>query len=521
MSDEKQNVFPDPSSAGGIRRGLVLAGGGAKGAYAFGCLQAFRDHGIYFDRVTGTSSGALNAVVWSTQAFDLGDRLWQNLSFDTILPLRIKHEKLPAFIYYIDGGLRVGIQMLLATWSGIPHPLRRTCAFINAVLFAASLILLNILLPVPYSEFGRIEWNLTSIAVGLGAAYMLYAGQGAGSDDEQVSSARFFFFYAATLFFISPAMSGILFPSVWPTHRAMLESLTTTLTSYLGFKLSDLLSVPLGMLFLLFWLIVMPATIVISVTNSVIKIAKHTTREHVFVNTPLFSQLEQLVREHPLRIPTFVCVAEFMSLFRYWIHLKNIPTPPSVREKFAHTLSAIKAATWIPRYIDIRKRTADEATKVLLASASLPFGFLPSVRIDEHEFVDGGIADNVPIFPLIDGSTDELFVVLLDCNSAKEANQRVNSMVDLWSQTDLACRLADLPQPPNSVHEAELIHWQHLDLEERTMPKMPRIVLFYPSQSIGGFLRGTLNFNGQYARRLIALGRYDAEKVLKECRIGG
>lgn len=33
------------------RRALVLAGGGAKGAYQFGCLRAFRERGIHFTTV--------------------------------------------------------------------------------------------------------------------------------------------------------------------------------------------------------------------------------------------------------------------------------------------------------------------------------------------------------------------------------------------------------------------------------------------------------------------------------------
>lgn len=57
-----------------MRRALVLAGGGAKGAYAFGCLRAFRRCGIRFDAVTGTSVGALNALIWSAGAFREGRR---------------------------------------------------------------------------------------------------------------------------------------------------------------------------------------------------------------------------------------------------------------------------------------------------------------------------------------------------------------------------------------------------------------------------------------------------------------
>jgi predicted acylesterase/phospholipase RssA len=53
-----------------VRRGLVLAGGGAKGAYQFGCLKAFRERQIEFDYVSGTSVGALNAVLAATGRFN-------------------------------------------------------------------------------------------------------------------------------------------------------------------------------------------------------------------------------------------------------------------------------------------------------------------------------------------------------------------------------------------------------------------------------------------------------------------
>ena len=44
-------------------RGLVLCGGGGKGAYQLGVLRAFREQGIKFDVVAGSSVGALNAAL--------------------------------------------------------------------------------------------------------------------------------------------------------------------------------------------------------------------------------------------------------------------------------------------------------------------------------------------------------------------------------------------------------------------------------------------------------------------------
>lgn len=45
-----------------MKYGLVLSGGGSKGAYESGCMKALQELGYHFDIVTGTSIGALNGL---------------------------------------------------------------------------------------------------------------------------------------------------------------------------------------------------------------------------------------------------------------------------------------------------------------------------------------------------------------------------------------------------------------------------------------------------------------------------
>ena len=47
---------------GDFMKGLVLEGGGTKGAYQIGAYKALRDLGIEFQGVAGTSIGALNGA---------------------------------------------------------------------------------------------------------------------------------------------------------------------------------------------------------------------------------------------------------------------------------------------------------------------------------------------------------------------------------------------------------------------------------------------------------------------------
>ena len=65
-------------------RGLALEGGGAKGAFHVGALQAFFDRGIIFDAVTGTSIGALNGAMIAQGDFETLKMLWTNAAISKV-----------------------------------------------------------------------------------------------------------------------------------------------------------------------------------------------------------------------------------------------------------------------------------------------------------------------------------------------------------------------------------------------------------------------------------------------------
>ncbi|KAB3531153.1 patatin-like phospholipase family protein [Alkaliphilus serpentinus] len=60
--------------------GLTLEGGGAKGAYHIGAWRAFRELGIEFDGITGTSVGALNGALMIQDDFDTAWDIWYNIN---------------------------------------------------------------------------------------------------------------------------------------------------------------------------------------------------------------------------------------------------------------------------------------------------------------------------------------------------------------------------------------------------------------------------------------------------------
>lgn len=68
-----------------MKYGLVLSGGGSKGAYESGCMKALQELGYHFDLVTGTSIGALNGLLIVQEDYQKLYELWDTLSLEKVL----------------------------------------------------------------------------------------------------------------------------------------------------------------------------------------------------------------------------------------------------------------------------------------------------------------------------------------------------------------------------------------------------------------------------------------------------
>ena len=68
-------------------RGLVLEGGGARGAYHIGVVKAYLERGVVFDGFVGTSIGAINAAILAQGDFEKALELWQNISLEQLFEL--------------------------------------------------------------------------------------------------------------------------------------------------------------------------------------------------------------------------------------------------------------------------------------------------------------------------------------------------------------------------------------------------------------------------------------------------
>ena len=61
--------------------GLVLDGGGARGAYQIGAWKALREAGVRINAVAGTSVGALNGALICMDDPEKAEQIWKNITF--------------------------------------------------------------------------------------------------------------------------------------------------------------------------------------------------------------------------------------------------------------------------------------------------------------------------------------------------------------------------------------------------------------------------------------------------------
>lgn len=65
--------------------GLVLEGGGAKGAFQIGAWKALREAGVRIKGVAGVSVGALNGALICMDDIERAEKIWQDINYDKVM----------------------------------------------------------------------------------------------------------------------------------------------------------------------------------------------------------------------------------------------------------------------------------------------------------------------------------------------------------------------------------------------------------------------------------------------------
>jgi hypothetical protein len=238
---------------------------------------------------------------------------------------------------------------------------------------------------------------------------------------------------------------------------------------------------------------------------------------HTFLdNTPLATSIKTILSTRALRTRVYAtCALEWHA----WD--PDNPTFSAVIVGFDGTpipgspFFGDRQRMWLPLYLPVHDLPMEDQVKTLLASAALPFGVVPGIEWNGWRLVDGGVADNVPLYPV--SNADEVFVVLL-------APTRNRNMAELgltakrWTIIDRLRRVFLYPRPSFYMPWRPELKAPKV-IPDRAPEKFPTIRVFAPKRSLGGFLTGTLNFNGKYARRRMREGYLDTMKSLRDMGI--
>lgn len=104
--------------------GLVLGGGGARGAYQIGVWKALLEKGIQFEVITGTSVGGLNGALIAQGDYNQALALWEEIETDKVLDITFKEVEVLDFSAQVDQ-LRTFIRTSLQQRGVSSEPLRR------------------------------------------------------------------------------------------------------------------------------------------------------------------------------------------------------------------------------------------------------------------------------------------------------------------------------------------------------------------------------------------------------------
>lgn len=357
--------------------GLVLAGGGAKGAYQIGVWKAFQTAGVSFDAIAGTSIGAFNAALIAGRNYNNATKSWMRLST-----------------------IRIAI-------------------FARHCVLAFFLLILQ--------PFGDLRYRRLGIKERRGYIIM-----------------------------------GVI----------------TCICIFLAAIFRHLFKRPLegGIIGLLFGLSIMVI---------------------YYFAQPLYEKLNFGVLSHKT-------LKAILDRGIDWDQLASskIPIFITVAQKYETSDDPIIKYRNVPEYLRLNKMTKEKVQNCLSASMALPFGLFSQVKIGSNSYMDGGLGDNTPVYPLIMEGCDKIYVVHLMPNP-KEM---------------FFCRLTD-PDDLNTkilmIHDIRKKAGLYAPgiIQETQKAKITHIV---PSKSLGFSLLGTLRFSRKKSEKLIKRGYEDAKTILKK-----
>lgn len=122
MSKEKQKL------------GLVLEGGGVKGAYQIGALMAVRELLVEFDGVVGTSIGAINGAIYLEGGYPKLFDVWNEIKTNTVFDLSDEETAALKGLDLKPAILRVMLEKKLGTFKMLESSYEKSQKFFETIV---------------------------------------------------------------------------------------------------------------------------------------------------------------------------------------------------------------------------------------------------------------------------------------------------------------------------------------------------------------------------------------------------
>lgn len=468
----------------GPRVGWVFEGGGAKGSFSFAAAMALIDAGVPFHCLAGTSVGALTALLLSCQARADGKKLWQEIRRQDVLPFRTWKILGAPYLFCL-----LFLHSYIWTYTGRrgwpdPGPMRR-------VLERAALFVMLI----PVFSFGLSmvalgqSWLIRVIGGGV-TAYFAFAIWAHTADDWPEEERRRLISIARSM----PALELLLVPLM------MVMALYQWLFG--GRDPLQLLS---------FW----TAFCALSLPLVIHLVAANAGKHAALSNVPLRQKVVDILAKQLPQIPTYVTVA------RESRHID--PDRPIISATQYDQTSPLEyfvtaQSEYVPMYLRIDGRPLEEVADWVTASAALPLGLVAPMSVKDYSVVDGGVADNVPVRPLVDlEQCDLLFVFRLnreleprDDDFTTQHPNMVEHWKRCWRKEDVAAF-----QPTPQFLEQD---WGQFQAPKKptavpwrvARTPWPEIIIVQPDDDLGGLL----DFSPEMRNQREAWGQQAAAKAL-------
>lgn len=461
--------------------GWLFEGGGAKGSFSFAVAEKLLDKGVPVDAVSGTSVGALNALLLGTGQMARGRILWDGLKQSDVLPFRVPLLgrvslllAVPHMFLWFLSGRRAWVD---------PAPVRRWAE--TAILF---LLVSPALIGVAHFLWTENSWlRFFALLPAFGIMAVCYR---APAPDYPP---RDFAFVHSTVRVLGLMM--LTFTAATGAYRLVVAA----------WNGHDMLAVASAMPALV------AAMAVLLIIVGALLISRFTATD----SGPLKGVVSEIAA-HALTCPVHVTMAQSLHIldpdFPQSALLLRGPDEPPL---YQHVSSRLH----VPRYLRLNDLDAETRTLAAVASASLPFGIADATRVGGIEYVDGGVADNTPIRPLID--VEQCDVILwFGLNPEENIPAEHDHQTDhpepnlhwqrCWRKEDVSA-WTERYEPAEEQHPESLPSQMRVPWRELPKP-FPQVIKILPPEHLGDLL----DLSPEVLAHRTALGRETADEFVAQ-----